>query len=253
MKRIVYITLFIIPIFFGSSCNSEGANDCFQADGDIIRELRSVGPFSKILVKEGVEMIIMEGLDYEIEVESGENLMNDIKVEVINGQLILTDDNSCNYFRDYNITKIYVTAPNITEIRSSTQFDIKSSGVLRFSRLKIISEDFNFPSSQTVGDFYLEISSESFGVQFNNLSNCYVSGSVNNLNVQYFSGNGRFEGENLIATNVDIYHRGSNDIITHPIESLTGGLYGTGDLISVNNPETVDVIEHYQGRLIFRN
>lgn len=252
MKRIVYIAFFIISILFESSCNSENASDCFQADGDITSELRLVEEFSKIVVNEGVEMIIKEGTEYEVEVESGKNLMNDIKVEVIAGQLILTDNNSCNYFRDYNITKIYVTAPNITEIRSSTQFDIKSDGVLRYPDLTIFSED-NKGSFQTVGNFYLEINNESFRVVFNNLSNCFISGSVNNLNVQYFSGNGRFEGGNLIATNVDIYHRGSNDIIIHPIEKLTGDLYGTGDLISVNNPETVEVIEHYQGKLIFRN
>lgn len=252
MKRIVYIVFFIISILLESSCNSENASDCFQADGDITSELRLVEAFSKILVNEGVEMIIKEGDEYEVEVESGKNLMNEIKVEVIAGQLILTDNNSCNYFRDYNVTKIYVTAPNITEIRSSTQFDIKSEGVLTYPDLTILSED-NKESFQTVGNFYLEINNESFRVVFNNLSNCFISGSVNNLNVQYFSGNGRFEGENLIATNVNIYHRGSNDIIIYPIENLTGDLYGTGDLILVNNPENVEIIEHYQGKLIFRN
>ncbi len=249
MKKLLYITFIIII----SACNSENASDCIQADGDIVREVRNVNSFSKILVNEGVEMIIREGAEYEVVVESGKNLMNDIKVEVINDQLILTDNNSCNYFRKYNVTRINVTAPNITEIRSSTQFDIKSDGVLTYNDLSIISENFNFPSSQSVGDFYLEINSESFKVAFNNLSNCFVWGSVNSLNIQYYSGDGRFEGKDLFAESVQIYHRGSNDIIIYPIQTLTGNLFGTGDLISVNDPETVDVIEHYQGKLIFRN
>ena len=248
MKKLLYILLFV----FTCACNSESASDCLQLDGDIIREYRSVEPFSKILVNEGIEMIIKEGAEYEIEVESGKNLMNDIKVEVINDQLILTDNNSCNYFRKYNVTKIYVTAPNITEIRSSTQFDIKSNGVLNYSEITIMSEDYR-EKFQTVGDFYLEINNESFRVVFNNLSNCYISGQTETLNVNFASGNGRFEGENLIANSVSIYHRGSNDIIVHPIQTLTGNLYGTGDLISVNEPETTEVIEHYQGKLIFRN
>ena len=249
MKKLLYIVLFIL-IF---SCNSEDANDCLQTAGDTVIEVRTVNPFSKILVNEGVEMIIKEGSEYEVEVESGKNLMNDIKVEVIDNRLILTDNNSCNHFRKYNTTKIYVTAPNITEIRSSTQFDIRSENVLTYANLSIISEDYNSPDTQTVGDFYLEINNEALNVVFNNLSNCFVSGNVNNLSVKYFSGNGRFEGQNLIATNVNIYHRGSNDIIVHPIENLTGNLFGTGNLISVNQPETVEVTQHFKGKLILRN
>src|SRR5690606_26191168 len=199
----------------------------------------------KILVNENIEMILKEGPGQKIVVETGENLLNDIVVEVIEGELILTNNNSCNYVRDYTSTKIYVTAPNITEIRSSTQFDISSDGVLTYPDLIIYSEAFR-DAYQTTGNFYLELNNESFRLVFNNLSNCFISGSTNNLNINFAAGNCRFEGENLLAGTINVYHRGSNDIIVHPVESITGNLYGTGDLILVNQPETVEVEQHYK-------
>lgn len=248
MKKLLYI-LTVLIIF---ACDSEDANDCWQKSGDIINREVETEPFAKILVNENIEMILKEGPEQKIVVETGENLLNDIVVEVIEGELILTNNNSCNYVRDYTSTKIYVTAPNITEIRSSTQFDISSDGVLTYPDLIIYSEDYR-EASQTTGDFYLEINNESFRLVFNNLSNCFISGTTNNLNINFAAGNCRFEGENLLAGNINVYHRGSNDIIVHPVESITGDLYGTGDLILVNEPETVEVEQHYKGKVIYQN
>jgi len=71
------------------------------------------------------------------------------------------------------------------------------------------------------------------------------------LFVGFYAGSSRFEGENLIAKNIEVYHRGSNDMIVNPIQSLTGELRGTGNLISVNTPPTVDIEQIYNGTLIF--
>ena len=48
--------------------------------------------------------------------------------------------------------KVYVTSPNITEIISSTQFKIRSEGVLNYPDLDVLSEDFNDTSVIAVGE-----------------------------------------------------------------------------------------------------
>ena len=245
MKKLLYILIFIC-----FACDSESTSDCFQTQGDIVQQEFEVNNFEKIVVNRDVELILSEGIDYEVIVETGSNLLNDITVEVVNDELQLSDNNTCNFVREYGITKIYVTAPNITEIRSSTQFDISSEGVLSFSSLKLISEDFNHPDSFTVGDFRLTVNNENVSVVSNNISSFYINGTTNKLTVGFYAGTGRFEGENLIAQDVDVFHRGSNDIIVNPIELLSGELRGTGDLISVNQPTTIDVEQYYTGELI---
>ncbi|NAS29427.1 DUF2807 domain-containing protein [Flavobacteriaceae bacterium R38] len=247
MKRLIYILILII-----FACDSESASDCFQTTGNIITETREVTAFSRILVEENVRMIIREGDNFEVLVEAGENLINDVETEVIEGQLILRDNNGCNLFREIATTLITVTAPNVTEIRSSTQFDIRSEGVLTFPDLVILSEDFRSEFLST-GNFFLNVRNNSIRVIFNNLSNCFIEGTTTNLNINFVSGNSRFEGEDLIAENITIFHRGTNDMLLFPTISIQGDIFSTGDVQLFNRPETVEVTEHFDGRLIFRN
>ena len=247
MKRLIYIVITLLIV----SCNSENANDCFQTTGAIVQQEKSVLSFDKILVNRDIELIIKEGAAQKVIVETGKNLINDVEVVVLDGKLVLTDHNSCNYVRDYGITKIYVTSPNLTEIRSSTQYDVRSDGVLRYPILNVLSEDFNAPETSTNGNFRLEIDNNTFNLVFNNLSNCYISGKTENLNVTLASGTSRFEGSNLIAQKVFFWNRSSNDIIVNPQQSLTGKITGTGNVIAVTHPPIVDVQQVYKGRLIF--
>ena len=249
MKKLLYILTLILII----ACNSEDAGDCFQTSGSIIQQEIPVATFTKILVNRDVELILKDGSEFKVIVETGKNLLNDVEVLVIDDQLQLTDHNTCNYVRDFGITKIYVTAPNITEIRTSTQYDVSSEGILNYNNLHLISEDFNSPDSFTVGDFRLDVNTTTLRITTNNISSFYITGQTKNLNVGFFAGAGRFKGENLIAQNVDVFHRGSNDMIVNPQQSLTGELRSSGDLISRNEPPIVDVEQFYTGQLIFED
>lgn len=233
------------------ACNSEHANDCFQTSGAIIQQEIMLPSFTKILVNRDIELIIKEGIEQKVVIETGTNLLSDVTAVIDEDKLVLTDNNTCNYFRDYNITKVYVTSPNITEIRSSTQYDVRSDGVLTYPTLTIFSEDYSAPDSFTIGNFHLQLDNNTFNIVFNNLSNCYVSGATNNLNITFASGTSRFEGRNLLAQHVSLWNRSSNDMIVNPQQSLTGKISGTGNVISVNQPPLVDVSEDYKGRLIF--
>ncbi len=247
MKKRLYL-LIVVVIF---ACNSEKANDCFQSSGTIIQQEVAVTTFNKIIVNRGVELILKQGADYKVIVETGKNLINDVEVIVISNRLELTDNNTCNYVRDYGLTKVYVTAPNITEIRCSTQYSIRSQGVLNYESLSLVSEDFNEPNSLPLGDFILELNTTTLKVVSNNLSSFFVSGNVDNLDVFFASGMGRFEGGGLISEKMMIRHRGSNDIIVNPQQELKGKIISTGNLISKNRPPVVDVEVAYIGELIF--
>ncbi len=242
---------YILTIFFLFTCNSEDANDCFQTSGNIIQETIEISSFERIHVNRDMELIIKEASEYKVTVETGENLINDVKVEVINNQLVLTDNNTCNYVREYGITKVYVEAPNLSEIRTSSQYEISSEGILNYDTLSLFSEDFTNESEFTVGDFRLTVASENINIYSNNISFFYLEGTVINLFVGFYSGSGRFEGASLVAQNVNVYHRSSNDMIVNPQLSLTGELRGTGNLISVNEPPVVNVERIYTGQLFF--
>mgnify|MGYP005989482523 CR=1 FL=1 len=246
MKKI----LLILTTVFLLGCNSENAPDCFQSAGDIIQQDIEVDLFTKILVYQNVELFVEQGLTQKVVLETGENLLNDTQVYVENGQLILKDNNGCNLTRDYGVTKVYVTTPNLTEIRNSSAFDVNSIGMLNFPELRLLSEDYTV-DYYNVGNFKLEVNCTNLAVVINNVTTNIISGTTENLNINHASGDGRFEGRNLIAQNVRIYHRGSNDIIVNPQVSLIANLVSTGDVIAVNTPSTVTKSELFDGRVIF--
>jgi len=248
MKHLIYILFPIILL----SCNGENLPNCFQNSGPIVQQEFEVDTFDKITVFERIELIVKDEPTQKVSVETGEYLMNDIEVKVENGTLILKNNNTCNFIRDYDITKVYVSSPILTVIRNSSGLPVSSEGVLNYSNLSLISEDFNSPNvTHTNGDFDLQVNCDRINITFNNLSNVFISGNVNNLFIGFYSGDSRFEGANLIAENITIFQRSSNDMIINPQQSLKGEIRGTGDVISRNRPVIVEVEQLYTGKLIF--
>ncbi len=248
MKNIFLFLLFLLIV----SCDSDSANDCFQTSGKIIRTEFMVSEFTKILVNRNIELVIKQGGSQEVVVETGENLLNDITAVVRDSQLILSNSNICNFVRDYNLTKVYVTVPDIKEIISSTQYKISSQGVLIFPSLRIVSENYNDPSIIAVGDVNLELNSQEIVVVANNLTSFKLDGVADKLSVNFYAGDGVFNGGGLIANSVNVYHRGTNNITVNPQNNLEGSLVSTGDLIALNKPDNIDVSILYTGDLIFR-
>lgn len=248
MKKALYIIFSIVLL----SCNSEDAPDCFQNSGSIVQEEFVVNDFTKITVFSRVELIVKQSILQSVIVETGEYLLDDIEVKVENNRLLITNNNACNLTRDYGITKVYVSSPNLTEIRNGSGLTVSSDGVLAFENLKLVSEDFNVDEDvNTDGDFNLDVDCVTLNCAVNNLSSMFIRGQVEDLFIGYYSGDARFEGRHLVAQNIDIFQRSSNDMVINPQQSLTGEIRSTGDVISVNMPAIVDVEEFYTGKLIF--
>ncbi len=234
------------------NCNSESAPDCFQNAGTITKETIEVPNFTKITVFENVKLTIKQGEETKVEVETGKYLRNDVSVTVEEGRLLLRDTNSCNFTRKYGLTHVFVTVPNITEIRSSTGLAIKSDGVLSFPNLALISENFNNPEAKfTSGEFILNLDSNKVNIISNGMAYFNLRGKTISFNIMFAAGDSRLDAEKLLVENISVNHRGSNDMRINPQASLKGVLRGTGDVVSFNRPAIVDVEQLYKGRLIF--
>lgn len=251
-SKYLQVVVVVFALIFLMSCNSDNAPDCFQNAGDTIRDMIPVESFTKITVNENTKLVLKEGSEILVEVETGEFLRNEVKAEVKDGRLLLTDTNNCNFFRKYGLTTFYVTAPNITEIRSNTGFSTVSDGVLAYPEITLVSESFNDPENLTTdGEFDLELASQNVNVVVNGIAYFKLRGNSANLSVVIAAGDSRIEAASLLVQNITLNHRGSNDILINPQESLRGTIRGTGDVRSYNRPDIVEVQELYRGRLIF--
>ena len=225
------------------------SEDCFKGNGNQVIQLFPLENFTKIKVYDGVGLVIKEGTNYEVKVITSDNILDNLEVKLEGNMLVVKDNSTCNIARDYGLTTVYVTAPNITEIHSKTDQDIRSDGVLNYLDLKLISIDLS--DGAGTGDFRLSLNTINLYVESNNVSNFYLTGQSQNLHVFFSWGNGIFYGENLIVNIITIYHRGSNNIFLFPINSIEGNIYATGNVVLKNNPiVSPNVIQHFTGRLI---
>ena len=236
------------------SCSSENAPHCFQTSGDLINEEIPVSEFNSITVFENIELILRTGPEQSVRLETGENLRDEVSVEVVNDRLILRNDNGCNLLRSYGKTKFYVTTPDLSEIRSSTGFPIRSEGVLSVDELRLISESFNNPETETTdGSFDLEVNASRVAIVANGIAYFALRGFSQEFAVTVAAGDSRIEADELLADNITLNHRGTNDILIRPQNSLSGVIRGTGDVISYNRPDSVDIAILYKGKLIFKD
>lgn len=254
MKKVNLIfVLFLILI----SC--EKPSDCVESTGDLVtKDVQIDMPtaqdsIKRIFVNRGIELIVIQGPIFNVRVETGSNLIDNIEVKREGTVLSLKDNTTCNWVREYGQTKVYVTTPKLEEIYSKTEKNISSNGVLTFPLLRLyaLDEGVDYISGAGTGDFFINVNCGQLVIENNNVSRYYISGSTSEALFNIYAADGRIDASNLIAQNIKVFHRGSNDMILRPIQSVSGKLVSTGNVILKNNPPINTLEAFYQGQIIY--
>ena len=250
MKALLKISSVLLILLLWSC--GENAPDCLQASGDRVSEEIQVEPFDQIIVYENVRLVLIQGNEHRVVIQTGENLRPEVSAKVIDGVLELRDENNCNFFREYGETVIRVTAPDLESVRSSTGWPVTSEGALGFEDLRLVSESFNNPETETTdGSFDLDLDVGTLRVVVNGIANLSLRGTAGLLQVNIAAGDSRVDASGLQAERVRVDHRGSNAILVNPVNRIEGLIRGYGDVRSFNRPPEVDVTELFRVRLIF--
>ncbi|MTI39357.1 head GIN domain-containing protein [Fulvivirga lutimaris] len=240
MKRLIII-LAIITLF---GCNSDNAPDCLKSAGSEATQVYDLPEFDKMTINNEFKVYLTYGTEKSVSVTAGENLLSDISLEVINGELMVRNNAGCKWVRSYDFPILEITTDdlNLVEIIGGSEF--YSTNTLRYPALFMKSKNSN-------GLINLDIDMLDFGVDGNEITNYYIEGVVTNLNLTFSSGDSRFDGGDLLVINAKVIHNGSNDIIVNVTESLTGSIGSTGDLTYVGQaPQFIDVNITNRGRLV---
>ena len=251
MKKKTQVLLLLV-LFGVLSCDSDKGLTCFKTAGTIIRENIAISEsFNKVTVFQRVQLVLRDAPDVSVTLETGENIRNDIKVFVENGVLNIVNEASCNLVREYGITKVFISHPNIEEVRNSSGLPVLGQNIIEWPNVKLLSDDLvEEDFFHKDGDFNLSFNSQNVSIVCNGLSNFFLSGNIENLDIQLLEGDSRLPLENLNVNHVKVFHRGTNDIIVSPNESISGELRSTGNLILKNRPAVLNVETFFTGRVI---
>ncbi len=251
MKKLFLVLPLLLLL---SGCNV--SEDCFRKSGSAATKIIEVpenAAFSKIYVYPNIGVVINQGEQTAITVKAGSNVIDDISAVIENDSLVLRDNSGCNLTRQYGNKTVYITVKAIPqlEIYSNTGQVIRSEGHLTIPILRLFSMDY-FGGVGT-GDFIFDVTCGIMDIQSNNISIFKISGQVDLMHLLFYDDLSRFEGENCIVQDLNVFQRSANDMIVSPQQSLTGGIYSTGNILCRTHPPTVEIERHYSGRLIYQD
>ena len=249
-KRIAIVILPLLLILLG--CDSENAFDCIQADGDTVNITLDLPEFSRIQFEDDIRVELQQGPVQEVILETGENLVSDLNIFVQGDLLIAQNDNGCNIFREFGVTVLKITSPNISYVRNASAFEIRSIGTLSYPSLRLESTvSGNLDDPNKVGDFFIDVDTQNIEAVANGMSRFFLSGQSDQASFLFSDEFPLLEAQNLIVQDILIRQVSAATMRLHPVQSIRGEIRGVGDVIAFNQPPMIDVVEFSEGQLIF--
>ncbi len=206
------------------------ANQLAHAD----TEQRDVGRFTEVGVSSGIDVQLIQGTSFNVEVEADDT--DDIVTEVVGDTLRIYRDNSWNWysfgliglFIDDDELKATVTLPTLTRVRTSGGADVRSQGAFTGDDLEL---DSSGGSSITLDINYDSVDAGSSGG-----SRMHLSGTVN-MGKLRSSGGSRQNAEDLAIKDADLRSSGGSDLNVGVVEALTARASGGSDIRYEGDPQ----------------
>lgn len=239
--------LIVLLALLLTACSKENAWDCVKTSGPEVTETRSLPPFRELRVYDNMDVLIVQGPEYRVELSAGRNIVKKISSEVTEGVLSLVNTNKCNFVRGYKKRiSIRVTLPSVEQV---TNF-----GVGPLSMDPGFRQDKLFVRAENSGDTYIRGEYEEVNTSSHGNGDIYLSGAARRLNIYTF-GTNYTRAENFRVSDYifvstesigDVYLNAENLGLMHYY------IYSIGNIYYKGNPQTIENLGENtaSGRLI---
>jgi len=224
------------------SCDS--GPDFLKSSGDPVEVERNLDSFNSISAIDEVDIYISQGPEQRVSIHAGKNIEPKIELTVKDNVLEIYNKNTFNWLREPGNPEIHITIPDIRKLELFDYVNIYALDTLKTSYLRVYTYG--------TGSVSLLLKAETVSLQSDFISVIEVKGEATDLKLKNIS-DGKILTRDLIAQNIKVEHTGSNLIEVFPIESLSGTMTGTGDVIYFNKPPLLDVKATGTGRVYEAN
>ncbi|MEO8085409.1 MAG: head GIN domain-containing protein [Bacteroidota bacterium] len=231
----VKILPFCLVLLF-ACCSKENGCDCVKSTGPIVTEKRSIGEFDRIEVRKNVIVTLVQDTINYVEVEAGSHLIDLVKTEVNNGILKITNDNTCNWVRSYDIeVKASVHLKKISRIDHFGSKEINCSNKLEVDVLDVYENN--------SADIHLNVAANRMlARQMIGGGDIYLTGSAR-FCYTYGGSFGYIYASDLISDSVQVDHRGTGEIHVNPASWLGVYIADRGNVYYKGSPEILSDIK----------
>jgi hypothetical protein len=161
MKRFVFhISFGLIIAVLGTSCEGNLLTECLSGRGNPSSEKRGLYPFGNIAVHDNIDLILEQGADYSITINTGHKLIPLITNMIHNNTLEIRNESPCGILKDpWKRVEVIVRFPKLDSLFVLSNGDVGVRGTISLSRL--FAE-----VSENPGNINLNLNCEFFRLDF---------------------------------------------------------------------------------------
>ncbi len=226
------------------SCNKEDSPDCFQKAGDKKLIRREVEAWSSIELRDYLQIELVDSSSQFIELEGPENLLADVETSVQDGQLLVRNNNTCNFVRSYkHRIKVKIFSPSFPDIQNYSTGDLKSLNVIESSVMKIENRD-------AAGIIQLTVDVDTMTIATHTgVSDVLVSGRSQITNL-FNQGFGKIDARSLNNTDAFVNNSSINNVYVNSNGYFYGHITYSGNIYYSGTPNHIDSNILGSGRII---
>jgi len=233
------IIAFIISLLFSSCQQKIELGDAFssiEGSENIISEKRDLSGFTKIDVGQAINIELMQGDSFLVEVETNDNVMPYLATEVSGSTLKIFYDKKFNSIKNTE-TKVKITLPELLAIESSSASTVKSQTIFLGSKITIKA------SSASNLDFDLEY--DIVNVDASSASEITLKGLALESNFEASSAS-IIDAKDLKSNKVEANSSSAGNITVFPIKELTANA-SSGSVVTLKNKPQFETVKSSSG------
>lgn len=147
------------------------------SDGKIVKEERNVTGFTKISVRNAINLYIQQGSAERVTVEAREEVMHHLYTEVASGELTIGIKGNLHNTGEMNV---YVTVKALNRVESSSAANVRGEGKIEAGEMKI--------SSSSASSVKMELVCERLEITTSSAGRVQLSGSTKSVRTDSSSG-----------------------------------------------------------------
>ncbi len=237
MTTIVKFLIAAALSFFLSSCQF-GSIIGVSGNGNVQTEKRTAsvsGGFTAVKASNGLEVHIRQNPTHSITVEADENLLDIIRTEVRGNDLHIYTDKNIGRSKS---KKIYVSAPEVSAIASSSGANIFVEDLLKTDKLELTSSSGSAIRLETEADYVSCDTSSGSDIR--------IKGRANSMHARASSGSSLKAGE-LEVAKCDAKASSGGNVSLYVTKNLVASASSGGDIRYSGNPASVSAGKSVSG------
>lgn len=235
----------VVMMLLLCGCQREQWDDCITSTGPTVEEERSVTAFHTIELDDRIDLELDPAIVGRVAVTGGRNLLGQVRTEVTDGVLRITNDNTCNWVRSFR-RRIQVRAGSV----GLERLVLRGTGNVACADT-LVGDRFVVEQwgAQGTADLLLNVVDAEVGLH-TGAGDVVLRGRCANEARLYSGIMGPIDAADLRAAHVSVNNSAVTDIRCWAVQSLNVRIGDAGDVYYRGDPSVITTDLQGSGRLL---